>query len=148
MFLLTFSFANFEMTRGSRGKANVNYLCYKSGSYIAWWAWWVTAQKCFSSIFNIEMKKRGETLFGECILAVSFRILTFSQFPNCCGPWYPSLQLKVIFRKCVDQTSSVNFWFCFTNLNYTIFLKTLGSPKSFILKCFVYVWLGWDISSI
>ncbi len=49
MFLLAFSFANFETTRGNTGKANY------------------TAQKKFLLNFqNSQMKKRGETLFGEC----------------------------------------------------------------------------------
>ncbi len=51
MFLLAFSFANFETTRGNTGKANI-----------------YTAQKRFLLNFqNSQMKKRGETLFGECI---------------------------------------------------------------------------------
>ncbi len=50
MFLLAFFFANVETTTGSRGKANikVNY----------------TAPKKFK---NLQMKKQGETFFGECM---------------------------------------------------------------------------------
>ncbi len=49
MFLLAFSFANFETTRGSRGKANFSFLyCPK---------------KLLLNFQNSQMKKRGETLF-------------------------------------------------------------------------------------
>ncbi len=53
MFPLAFSFANFETTRGNTGKANISY----------------TAKKNLLLNFqNSQMKKRGETLFGECIV--------------------------------------------------------------------------------
>ncbi len=51
MFLLAFSFANFETTRGSRGKANISYTAPK---------------KLLLNFQNSQMEKRGETLFGEC----------------------------------------------------------------------------------
>ncbi len=56
MFLLAFSFANFETTRESRGKANVSIIKVN-----------YTAQKKLLLNFqNLLMKKRGETLFEEC----------------------------------------------------------------------------------
>ncbi len=57
MFLLAFSFANFETTRGSRGKVNIKV------HYIA-------QKKLLLNFQNSQMKKRGETLFGECIVDV------------------------------------------------------------------------------
>ncbi len=48
MFLLTFSFANFETTRERRGKA----------------------KKLLLNFQNLQVKKRGETFFGECICSV------------------------------------------------------------------------------
>ena len=57
MFLLAFPFANFETTRGNTGKANISFLSLFN----------YTAQKKFLLNFqNSQMKKRGETLFGEC----------------------------------------------------------------------------------
>ncbi len=58
MFLLTFSFANFETTRGSRGKANIsflyNYLMIKVN---------YTAQKSYSSKFQNSQMKSEEKLY-------------------------------------------------------------------------------------
>ena len=55
MFLLAFSFANFEMTRGSIGKANISF------NYTA-------LKKLLLNCQILQMKKRGETFFGECML--------------------------------------------------------------------------------
>ncbi len=44
--LLAFSFANFEMTRGNRGMANVSLLSY---------------------FLKFKLNKRGVSFFGECI---------------------------------------------------------------------------------
>ena len=62
MFLLAFSFVNFETTRGSRGKANISFLyCPK---------------KLLPNFQNLQMKKGGETLLGECIVCgVDFQLI-------------------------------------------------------------------------
>ncbi len=57
MFLLAFSFANFKTTRGNTGKANINYTAQK---------------KLLLNFQNSQMKKRGETLFGECTQSKGF----------------------------------------------------------------------------
>ena len=60
MFLLSFSIANFETTRGNTGKVNMyNYLMIKVD--------YTAQKKLLHNYQNLQMKKRGETLFGECI---------------------------------------------------------------------------------
>ncbi len=51
MFSLAFSFANFETTKGNTVKANILH-CPK--------------KKLLLNFQNLQMKKRGETFFGEC----------------------------------------------------------------------------------
>ena len=62
MFLLTFSFANFETTRGSRGKANISFLY----NYLMIKVNYTAQKKLLLNFQNLQMEKRGETLFGEC----------------------------------------------------------------------------------
>ena len=77
MFLLAFSFAHFETTRGNTVKANISLPSDKSYLHCP--------KKFLLNFQNSQMKKRGETLFGECTynrLDLSFTLYTLQSPPK------------------------------------------------------------------
>ncbi len=81
MFLLAFSFANFETTRGSRRKAYISFL------YLTIKVNYPAQKKLLLKFQNSQMKKRGETLFRDCMYHEISMILTiFNQIMSERGP--------------------------------------------------------------
>ncbi len=89
MFLLAFSFVNFETTRGNTGKANISFLSLLT----------TLPKKLLLNFQHSQMKKRGETLFGECILYL------FQKPQNC---------LQVLIRRLLvfKRDLAENWFFC------------------------------------
>ncbi len=80
MFLLAFSFANFEMTRGNRGKANTSFLYLLSSSitfpskkFYLLWIWSNPGLSIIKSIFRLSSSKIHLTWWHEHAL---FRMIT------------------------------------------------------------------------